>query len=149
MSRARTSQPSPTALVWGVRASFVRYVEATGSIDVIEPATRDAAGRLHFPASGADGSTLRFSGGATFLAHHGALTLTLRDPWIESSDEPGGLRVLSALDVSAFEPQGSRVVVAELGPSGSARLTETGVGLFGFHYPAGAALEPVVLERAC
>ena len=133
-------------LLWGVRDSFVRYIEVTGSIEASEPASREEGNIMRFPGVQHDERVLRFSGAVSFRAHHGMLSLTIKDPWIESTDRSDVAATLTVLDVSQCEPAGIRVILAEISHQGTVTLAPTGVALFDFHYPAGTELDPVVVS---
>lgn len=134
-------------LVWGVKASFVRYVEATGgSVEVRPPASRDDDGRIRFPPAQRSATLLRFCGEATFRTHHGALSLILRDPWFEIRGTPDQAGWITVADVTRPVADGTRILLAEISPTGTTTLAEPGVALFDFHYPAGTELEPVIFD---
>jgi hypothetical protein len=128
------------ALIWGVRESFSRYVEGVGgTIDALEPATRDA-GAFRFPVAVGH----RFSGSVRFRAHSGTLAVEVTDPEIVDDE----------LVVGSGQ---HRVAIARLGPfvadglgraRASAALTDDGAAFFGDVYDEGAELDPVVLIGA-
>lgn len=143
------------ALVWGVRASFVRYVLAQpdGRCDTHGVTVLDGEEFIFpsaEPADAADAAdVLHFTGTVSFAAHGGALRLVVADPSLErlpGSDDgrQWGLMIADADGTG-------RACLAVLGgddtaPSGrELRLTEEGAGLFGGYYRAGDALDPLVV----
>ncbi|GAA0431074.1 HtaA domain-containing protein [Leifsonia naganoensis] len=128
-------------LVWGIRASFLAYVEVVGAIEVILPASRAAAGALRFPLAEVADNEFRYSGKVAFRAHHGALSLTIGDPWIRVRGNHDA--TMSLLHLTASHPDGKRVVVAKVAPDGATELVEAGAALFDYQYPVGAELDPV------
>ncbi|GLI28589.1 hypothetical protein ARHIZOSPH14_28310 [Agromyces rhizosphaerae] len=122
------------ALVWGVKSSFVEYVEALGEVEVIAPAARDGDGRFRFPAVGAGGG---YAGAVAFRAHHGAMDVVLRDPRLDG-------RGLSMEVDDHGHPQ-SRMVIAHVDEERAA-LAASGAVIFDFRYPPGTELAPVLVE---
>lgn len=146
-------------LTWGVKASFLAYVQAAeGSIVVADGAACTAEGAFTFPAlpdgdlaiaedGSATGAT-RFRGSVTLEAHGGMLRATLSDLAVEAGKE--GL-VLTATQM----PMGTtRCAIARLGPvqrdgsggvTAAAAITLDGMYQIAENYPPGTALDPVRL----
>lgn len=152
-----------TALIWGVKESFRRYVEASGgTIAASDGAERSADGAFVFAAAaesdlalgddGAPSGTGRFRGVVRFQAHGGLLSVTLADPWVEPGD--GGGYVLSIAETATRRTAIAKLDVAgrTVGADGATELaavtTLDGMMILGDHYPPGTALDPVRLVAA-
>ena len=147
-------------LTWGVKASFLNYVEAVGgSITLSDGATRTEEGAFVFTAVpggdltiAADGSAtgaMRFQGTIAFDAHGGMLKSTLTELGLEASDD--GL-VLTVLEGPMNQ---GRCSVAKLGSvevlSDNAITMRTEITLDGMYqiadnYPPGTELDPIRLD---
>ncbi|GAB2862744.1 hypothetical protein GCM10022221_73330 [Actinocorallia aurea] len=137
-------------LVWGLKASFLRYVTAAeGDIKVSDGADiAPSETEFLFPAGDGKG---RFTGQVDFDAHGGMLKVTLADPWIDVAED--GKATLSVVNPAKLKTDRSqRIAIADLGeivPQGdgtakaSATLTNYGVWLLGNVYGPGDELEPV------
>ena len=143
-------------LSWGVKQSFVGYVEAAGgTVDLAGGAERTPDGAFLFPgaaestlARGPDGRLTgegRFEGQVSFKAHGGMLGVVLTDPWVEATEaglvltvaESGGRRVAFAkLDAGATTTEGDAAVIP-------AAITLDGMFILGDHYPPGTVLDVV------
>ena len=134
-------------LVWGVLDSFVDYVRAVeGRVIVIAPAMPTADGRFRFPLIAADCGLAKFGGGVRFVAHGGALTLEIEEPWVTASEEEP--TTLSVRGTRATNSEGGRLDFAEVQSDNSTRLTEQATVAFDFRYPTGTALAPVDFPSA-
>lgn len=153
----------PRELRWGVKTSFLAYLERMpdGAIDEIGAAVL-ADGVVRFPAAEGDdagaSAPLRFAGGIRCTGHAGMLDLAIADPWLEEG--PGG-RELSIADPYAPGARVALATVADLiagtvaGPAGApptpARrgtglaLTAAGADLFFGPYEAGTPLDDFVI----
>lgn len=152
-----------TALVWGVKESFRRYVEGAGGvIETSAGAQRAADGAIVFAAGedrltlGADGSLEgrgAFLGEVRFEAHGGMLAVRLIDPSIEigptaaiitAADTPArDYRVeVARLDLAAAETNAAGELVVPV------TLAIEGSHLLGGHYPPTTPLDPVRLALA-
>ncbi|MEV5763661.1 HtaA domain-containing protein [Micromonospora sp. NPDC052213] len=134
--------------------SFVNYVRAVdGSVTVIAPSTATVDGRFRFPILTVDGDTATFGGGARLVAHGGALTLEIEEPWVAATpalrhavavlaDIPGysRTRALSVLGTRATNSDGGRLVFADVFSDTPA---PGAVVAFDFRYPYGTALAAV------
>lgn len=87
-------EPAVGEFRWGVRQSFLSYVEgpiAHGAIEVTAPATRDG-GVFAFPQTSkdweadAEPGSAAFGGAIRFTGHDGVLDLTLANPTVEILD---------------------------------------------------------------
>ncbi|MTD55611.1 HtaA domain-containing protein [Amycolatopsis pithecellobii] len=135
-------------LVWGVLETFVNYVRAVqGNVILIAPAAETVDGRFRFPLLGVEGRTAKFGGGVRFVAHGGALTLAIEQPWITTTPGSPHRRLLSVQGTRATNSEGSRLVFADLHPDNSAVLTPEATVAFDFRYQAGIALAPVDLAH--
>lgn len=158
---APASAASQTAtggsLSWGVKQEFRAYVTGPiggGSIAGVSPAAFDGGtGITSFPtASGAVDQAapsvdVSFGGGVNFVAHGGALNVTISNPRLATSGATGALYV---------DFGGSTIAIADLGgvtysggtatsltvAASSVTLTAAGVPVF-TSYPAGTALDPL------
>lgn len=146
-------------LTWGVKTSFLAYVQAAeGSIVVADGATRTAEGAFTFPAlpggdlaiapDGSATGSARFQGRVTIEAHGGMLSATLSDLAVEARED--GL-VLTATQMPAAT---TRCAIARLGPverdgsggvTAAAAITLDGMYQIAENYPPGTALDPVRL----
>ncbi len=147
------------ALVWGVKESFRRYVEATGSIALSGAAPRAADGAFIFAATatselsiGADGALrgrAAFSGEVFFKAHGGALSVRLVDPIIEIGEKA------SLFTTAESAGRTRRAEFAQLNLAGAsfqageivlpAKLAWDGSDLLDNHYPATTPIDPLRL----
>lgn len=140
---------SGASLSWGVKESFVSYVNG--------PIAKGSASISWGSGSGAYNTSenlgrVNYGGSAVFTGHGGILDLTLSNPTIQVNG--AGSATLSAV------ANGSRVAIATLSlPAASvtdgaiswriasATLTSAGAALFSYNgnafYPAGTALDPV------
>ena len=146
-------------LTWGVKTSFLAYVQAAeGSIVVADGAARTAEGAFTFPAlpggdlaiapDGSATGAARFQGSVTLEAHGGMLRATLSDLAVEAGKD--GL-VLTATQMPAGT---TRCAIARLGPveqdgsggvTAAAAITLDGMYQIAENYPPGTALDPVRL----
>lgn len=160
------------SLDWGVKDTFVRYMESPasgGSISVTAPATRTSGGPFHFPLSGtgtATGTTtfaVDFGGAVRFDAHGGVLDFTITEPRVSRSGNSGALIVdakskdqetgemISYDDITMAELNFSGIDATSSGNTVTfadvpATLTEAGAPAFGGFYQAGASLDPITLH---
>jgi hypothetical protein len=137
-----TATADPGHLAWGVRRSFVDYVQRVGGTVSFGGAAFWHDGAFRFPAE--RGHSDRFSGEVLFSAHGGLLSVEIADPWLE---ENRGVLVLTVADFA----RAHRLPIAELERGGgwagphSTRITEAGSILLGGTYPVGTELDPVTL----
>ncbi|WP_062385166.1 HtaA domain-containing protein [Demequina iriomotensis] len=146
-------------LTWGVDAGFRSYVTgsiAQGAISVTGATASNGA--FTFTQSGGDADaskqtgTARYAGAVTFTGHHGALNLTVANPYVRLgstgatlSVEVDGTRVdFATLHLAA----GGRSTVdgAVLWSNVPATLTAAGAVAFDGFYAAGRALDPVTFS---
>lgn len=145
-----------TFLQWGVRDSFVSYIEGTfdGSITAAGGAVM-VAGEFRFPSSDGVGApdTLRYLGDLRFSAHGGFLFVMIKNPWITFN---GSEATLSVVDVGRWPDTEYRVSIATIAlPNPTIHgslicweqcdiaLTADGVALFGDQYPVGTPMAPL------
>jgi hypothetical protein len=137
-----TAAAEPGHLAWGVRRSFVDYVQRVGGTVSFGAAAFWRDGAFRFPAQ--RGHSDRFTGEVLFVAHGGLLSVEIADPWLE---EDRGVLVLTVSDFA----RAHRLAIAELEPGEkragphTARITEAGSILLGGTYPVGTELDPVTL----
>ena len=170
-SPAPTPTPTPSPVVageleWGVKESFVSYVEgpiAHGAIEVTGGATREGDTFTFAAAASALGGdltgTASYGGAVRFTGHAGELDATFDAPRVEVVD--GSTGYLSV------EADGERLVMARLDLAAAARtqdadtvtwagvpatLTVDGTAVFAYQgsgfYEAGTVLAPVTFTAA-
>ncbi|MEV4900064.1 HtaA domain-containing protein [Citricoccus sp. NPDC055426] len=151
-----------TGMAWGIKTSFLAYVERWSEEDAVEmaPGTgRLADGRFYFtPDPERPAGALWFRGGVRLRAHGGMLDVSVSDPRVE---ERGSGHVLTA--ASWVEGEWTRIAFADLdwpdadadpapepGQGGAVRMLAAGarlhveaVAVFDGTYPAGSELAPV------
>jgi len=129
-------------LQWGVLGSFVDYVRAVeGHVTVLSPATSTDDGRFRFPLITAVGGISKFGGGVRFVAHGGALTLEIEEPWVTAAE--GAQRTLSVKGTRATNSEGGRLEFADVHPDNSTQLTAAAMVAFDFRYTIGTTLAPI------
>ncbi|WP_019181095.1 HtaA domain-containing protein [Microbacterium yannicii] len=137
-------------LEWGVRSSFLSYVEglADGRVETLDGAVRDDR-VFRFSGVRADEVVYRFSGAVRFSGYSGVLDVTLRDLEVRRN---GGLGVLSAdvagwrltlAELSDFEPTDGDALRAS-----TIALTDDGAATLGGVYPAGTPAAPLTIRLA-
>ncbi|MFJ4963420.1 HtaA domain-containing protein [Streptomyces sp. NPDC088729] len=157
---------------WAFKASWVRYVTATGgSVNVNGGATKDAAGLIGYPVKHGSvdpagrAADVRFGGSVTYsVPDHGITAITLANPRVVLKDGRGTLH----MDVTTDLVSGQAPVTTEGVPFASltasagaldggaldwsditAALTDEGSKVFSFQgqamYPVGTALEPLAV----
>lgn len=163
------------ALDWGVKASFVNYIEhlaPNGSVTVTGGASRNDDGTFHFPVASnstydptTGAVTTSFAGAVQFTAHGGLLDLQITGVQVNATPTSGQLvaDVVSTAMPTDDEPDPEPVtytdlVVADLGAFAlstanpvafadvPALLTEAAVPAFSDFYDVGEALDPVDLS---
>ena len=158
MSVEEQKPPRVTALIWGVKESFRRYVEASGAVQLFGAATRAAEGGFVFAAAdsdlsvGADGALrgrAAFSGEVLFKAHGGALNIRLTDPVIEIG-EKATLFVMAESGGHMRRAEFAQLVMnaATIGREEiivPAKLDWDGSDVRDNHYPATTPIDPVHL----
>ncbi|MCU1480661.1 MAG: hypothetical protein JWQ19_1447 [Subtercola sp.] len=172
MQHPSTKVSAPSALVWGVKTSFRRYLRtAGGTVEVQSPATEDGFFFV-FPlvsdaasGSGSDDQDTRFAGTIHFSAHFGALDFSLRDPavivrhgaaWLTvdgaTSTNGGAERLMIALLTGGPDRAEAERTHAELIETEQIELwpvlTAEGSHLFGDVYPAETMLDPLYVPRS-
>jgi Htaa len=143
MTTPASAHGSDGDLVWGVLGSFVDYVRTMeGQVTLIAPATPTADGRFRFPLVSADGGAAKFGGGVRFVAHGGALTLEIDEPWI-TPGEGAQRQTLSVRGTRATNSEGSRLAFADIHSNNSTTLTTAATVAFDFRYGSGMSLAPI------
>ncbi len=173
----RAVQPEPGdlevvggAVDWGVKESFRAYVTgsiARGTVDVVDPATRNGDGTFRFPVTGGealgDGLVATTDGTVSFRGHvtdgepllslvvsdvsvvvdGGEATLVgdVRSRSLEGDDVVADDVLLADLDLTgeSLTPVDGVIELSDL----PATLTEAGAPAFGGFYYAGESLDPV------
>jgi len=139
-----------TGLYWGVRSSFLNYIATSGDglIRATDDIGTDGQSLFRFPVASvvetADGWQLSFDGELSFLAHFGALDISIGSPRI----------TLGAVGVLAVDVRGRTVEIADVAvaqpvtiegrlvwPPLRTTLTEAGSVVFGGAYSAGEDLD--------
>lgn len=151
------------SLSWGVRSSFVSYVEggiANGEISTANGASRSGSGFSWGSGSGSlDESgqgTLSFPGSVHFTGHDGILQTTLSNPRVEVTDASSGVLIVDvqSQDMEGNDLSASGVTFANLSFSswaqdgGTAQATLTGAGAEAFagFYSAGESLDSLTVS---
>lgn len=150
-------------LAWGVKSSFVSYVEsgiANGTVTPAGGAARSGGGFTWGTGTGTlDSSghgTVSFPGSLHFTGHEGALDLTLGTPKVTiTSGTTGTLTAtVKSQDMSGNPVPGGTVALANLtfsslsatGGTATATLTAAGAAAFAGFYQAGEQLDPVTVS---
>lgn len=152
------------ALAWGVRGSFVQYVEGAGGGTVTTSGGAARAGDRFTWGAGsgalaADGSgTVSFPGSVHLTAHDGAMDLTLSHIKVTvKADGTGSLvadvasKDLQGNDVSARGVAFASLAFSSMDPVGAAAtvtLSEAGAAAFAGFYKAGERLDPLTISVA-
>lgn len=141
-----------SALVWGLRASLLRYVSSVGgTVSRAAPATW-ADERFVFPfdrpvEDETGRSAFLFSGEVALRAYDGLLDVQIADPVLQLAGDDG---VLSASTLDRSRHYGLALLKRRSSASGvvefDAVLHEDAVPLFGGVYERGTALDPVLLS---
>ncbi len=148
-------------LNWGVRSSFVNYIEggiAKGSIDTGDGATRSGNAFTWPNGSGevdnAGQGTWSFSGYVHFSGHNNVLNTTIANPRVRVNGSTGALIAdVRSQDMEGNDASGDAMVIADLhfvsvSPSGgtaSASLTADGARALNSMYEPGEAMDPVTV----
>lgn len=141
---------SSPGLTWGIKASFVAYVEgADGSVTLTPPATR-AGALFSFAAAGAP---LHFAGAVSFRAHGGMLEVAISHPGVQVAETNVMLTVRDPdypdAEDRRLELARLEITPAELAASAgktvsvAASLTYLGARLLGGVYTTSTPLDPV------
>ncbi len=88
------------------------------------------------------GGVAKFGGGVRFVAHGGALTLEIEEPWITAA-EGAERATLSVRGTRATNSEGGRLAFADIHSDNSTTLTAAATVAFDFRYPTGTALAPI------
>jgi hypothetical protein len=89
-----------------------------------------------------DGGVAKFGGGVRFVAHGGALTLEIDQPWV-TTEQGAGRTTLSVRGSRATNSEGGRLVFADVHSDNSTTLTDAATVSFDFRYPTGSTLAPI------
>jgi hypothetical protein len=160
MTSATGPRPGPRHLGWGIKPSFLSYLDGLGdSVTVTnDGVSRDeSSGAFIFPFDAytelpGGGFRLEFRGDLRLKAHGGMLLVILMNPWLTMTHEGAELSVVDlmawpdtsrreTIGVSAGNPEehGNGVLEVPL------QLTANGVEMFNNVYPAGTDLSPARL----
>lgn len=133
-----------SALVWGVKASLLRYVRGMPDGTVLLEGVVESADGFVFPgAETTADDILRFTGCATLTGHGGMMRVVIADPWIS----------VQARELSIADPDDpsqrltfARVATIEPSPDGALHgqgttLTADGADLFFGPYREGTTLD--------
>lgn len=149
-------------LSWGVRSSFVNYIEggiAKGSIDTGGGVVRSGDG-FTWPngtgeVSDAGQGTWTFHGFVHFSGHNGVLDTTLANLRVEATGASTGRLVadVQSQDMDGNDVSGANMAIAELhfssispsGASATATLTADGALALNSMYEPGESLDPVTV----
>ncbi|MGD9959225.1 HtaA domain-containing protein [Nocardioides sp.] len=148
---------SPVGLSWGIKASFLDYIERLpdGRVSLTDGAAAAESGWVFPPdprvgapdGIDADGF-LAFRGGIRFAGHHGMLVVDIVDPWISVRGNEATLTIAGA---GARLPLVTCTLAQTPAPAGMAawaatdvRLTPEAAVIFGV-YPPGEPFEPLLI----
>lgn len=156
-----TSEPTAVradfGMAWAVKDSFVNYVRAMsdGRILMGYGAAVTSTREFYFPFAGLDRIDerclmLRFSGEVRFVAHHGLMSVLLRNPRIEINDDTAFLTIeqgrtwvrLAEFQLPTAHLEDGVAMWAGL----DVALSATGVETFGDTYSAGETLAPLTIR---
>lgn len=143
------SDDAAVELEWGVRDSFLSYVETLpdGRVETLGGVVRDDR-VFRFPGR-VEGDGYRFSGALHFFGHRGVLDVTLRDLEVSRTGAHGVLTAdisgwrLTLAGLSDFDTTDRDVLHA-----GAVTLTDDGAATLGGVYPPGAPAAPVSIRLA-
>lgn len=150
-------QPANTGLAWGVKDSFVNYIQSSrdGQIVVSDGAGVTESDEFHFPIAGMTTTDtqiqIAFSGSVQFLAHFGMLSVTIANPRMILRAQTAELAVAGAnngwihllhLELPAREAEGRTHMWRDM----PAKLVETGLELFGNTYNEGEPMASTTLR---
>ena len=136
-----------TALVWGIKGSLLRYVEAMadGSVDATDGATSNPDGFV-FPA--VPDQPLAFTGCVTLTAHGGMMRVRLAAPALVRGDAGWVLEIADPDDASVRLTFATLASFDGEAATGTA-LTADGADLFFGPYREGTPLaDPVVRDTS-
>lgn len=149
-------------LRWGIKRSFINYLSRLpdGSVSADSGASIVSGSFFQFEPDGrgdgppAEPDVLKFRGEVRLSGHHGMMSLSVADPWIEFT---AGGAVLSIVDPEQGPGGSGRVALLRLAAGGApgipgtdwnevpARLAPGAVGLFNGQYDAGEDMDAVFL----
>lgn len=151
------SQLADIGLAWGVKESFVKYIQGArdGQIIASAGAGMTDSNELYYPISRITRANseiyISFNGAVRFLAHFGMLSVTLATPRIilradtaelaVADEDEGWIHVLH-LELPAPESDEQVHMWRDIGTS----LVESGLELFGNVYNAGEQMAPATLR---
>lgn len=147
-----------TTLVWGIKPSFVQYVESLedGQVELIEPATRNDDGfifPLNIEASDFDSETqtgsLQFSGSVIFTGYFGTMRVEVRNPLLRIADGRGELFVHTPsmfTDERLDSLVSVQITSTEQGLHATTRLTSPGRMILGQQYQVGQELSELAVR---
>ena len=136
-----------SALHWGVKASFLGYIQAMpdGSVTAEQGALLRGATAV-FPRTDA-AHPLRFRGALRFVGHGGVLDLRIADPAVEPRGEGGILSIRDPYDPAARLDLATIAALDAVAGTGLA-LTADGADLFFGPYVEGTPLDDFELRPA-
>lgn len=144
-------------LFWGVKESFVAYVQNLhdGKIEVKDGADYLSSEQFYFPLKELKGNELQvlaiFHGSVEFQAHFGLLSLSLKSPRLviregsadlAVSNQQGGWDHLAQFTLSIRDDDNTSMTWESV----DATLTEAGSKFFGGPYSAGEGMSPMILR---
>ena len=155
--------PGNVGLTWGVRSSFVSYVEggiANGSISTSNGAARSGSTFTWGTGSGslddAGAGTVSFPGAVHFTGHDGTLDLRISDLQVKTAGGNSGTLVafVKSQDMEGNVVSNGTVTLANLsfsslsadGGTASVSLTAEGAKAFSGFYSAGEAMDDLKLS---
>lgn len=141
----------PLELEWGLKNSFIAYLEALpdGRIEEHNGATRRGDVFVLPGRQQVGDNSFAFTGTIHFYGHHGVLDVTLDNFALERS----GNRAVVYAEVSGVRIPVAKLSEVEAGDrtvlhSESVTLTDDGAAVLGGVYPPGASLAPLTIRFA-
>lgn len=155
-------KPGSAQLSWGVKSSFVSYIEggiAKGTITASNGAARSGSGFTWGSGTGTLNSsgvgTVAFPGSLRLTGHGGVLDLTISHLQVKNTGGNSGelVATVKSQDMEGNAIPGGTVTIATLtfgslsgsGGTASVTLTSAGAAAFAGFYEAGTAVDPLVL----
>jgi hypothetical protein len=137
------------ALEWAILERFTSYVGslADGSVELLGSASWTPRRAISFAVdSTEEDGTVRSSGGVRFVGHGGMLDVTIAELWLRVSDASFEITIAGDSPDDRFSLAVGALADLLAGKPTDLQLTEDGSDLFFQRYPAGHALDPIVLR---
>lgn len=157
MAPEATFERADLGMAWAVKDSFTGYIRAMhdGQILLGDGAAMTSTRQFYFPFLRQDQIdqsrlVLHFGGEVRFLAHHGFLSVSLRNPCLEVDADGAYLSIQrgnARLRLAELRlPEALREDDVTMWPDVEALLSGTGTPTFGDTYSAGEPLAPLTVR---